>query len=103
MKKLMISMAVAMLTTVGFANATTNVDKNRVTVSSVTQDKVEVKPEELPEAVKATLNGAPYSEWKVEKAYLVPGENGTSHFEINVSKGEETSTIKLDNEGKVID
>lgn len=102
MKKLMISMAVAMLTTVGFANANIILDSPTASVK-VYQEKVEVKPEELPEAVKTTLNAAPYNEWQVEKAYLVPGENGTSHFEINLIKGEDKSTVKLDNEGKVIE
>lgn len=98
----MISMAVAMLATFGIANASAN-NNTPATVMSVSQDKVEVKPEELPDAVKATLAAAPYNEWKVEKAYLVPGENESSHFEISLSKGEEVSTVKLDSDGKVIE
>lgn len=101
MKKLMISMGVALLATFTFANAN-SIKHTPETVISVNQDKVEVKPEDLPEAVRATLGAAPYNEWKIEKAYQVPGENESQYFEINLSKGEETSTVKLDKDGKVI-
>jgi hypothetical protein len=92
MKKLMISMAVAMLATFSYANATNTVKYNPAASIAVNQDKVEVKPEDLPEAVKATLAAAPYNEWKVEKAFLVPGE-----------EGEDTAIVKLDGEGKVVE
>lgn len=100
MKKLIMSLAVASIATLSFAHTPDN--NTAPTVISQSQDKVEVKPEDLPEPVKATLAAAPYSEWKAEKAYLVPGENETKYYEINLSKGEETATVKLDKDGKVI-
>jgi len=102
MKKLMISMGVAMMTAFSFANASANKLNTPATEIRAAQDKVEVKPEDLPEAVKATLAAAPYNEWKVEKAYSVPGQNDTTYFEISLSKGEDTSTVNLDKDGKVI-
>ncbi len=99
----MISMAVAMIAAFSFANASASNNMiNPAIEVRAAQDKVEVKPEDLPEPVKATLAAAPYNEWKVEKAYSVPGENETTHFEISLSKGEDTATVKLDKDGKVI-
>ncbi len=95
-------MAVAMMAAFSFANATTNKMITPAIEIRTAQDKVEVKPEDLPEAVKATLAAAPYNEWKVEKAYSVPGENETTYFEISLSKGEDTATVNLDKDGKVI-
>lgn len=103
MKKLMFLMAAAFIATSTFANTSGIITGNPAATISASQDKVEVKPEDLPEAVKATLAAAPYNEWKVEKAFLVPGENETSHFEISLSKGEEVSAVKLDKDGKVIE
>lgn len=102
MKKLMISMAVAMIAAFSFTNASAHKMINPAIEVRNAQDKVEVKPEDLPEAVKATLAAAPYNEWKVEKAYSVPGENETTYFEVSLSKGEDTATVKLDKDGKVI-
>lgn len=99
----MISMSVALLATFSFANAAIQNSIAPATVITASQDKVEVKPEDLPEAVKTALAAAPYNEWKVEKAYLVPGENESKHFEISLSKGEEMNTVKLDKDGKVIE
>lgn len=96
-------MAVAMLATFSFANASNSVNTQPASAVTISQDKVEVKKEDLPEAVKSTLSAAPYSEWKIEKAYMVPGENEKNHFEISLSKGEEISTVKLDKDGKVLD
>ncbi len=72
-------------------------------LSGTDQDKVEVKPEDLPEAVKTTLASEPYNEWKVEKAYAVTTEDGKSYYEINLSKGEETATVNLDKDGKKVE
>lgn len=99
----MISMAVAAIATCSFAHTTNQTNPSAATEIAVQQDKVEVKPDELPEGVKATLAAAPYNEWNVEKAYLVPGENESNYFEISFSKGEEKATAKFDQEGKVIE
>jgi hypothetical protein len=103
MKKIMFSMAVAILTSVSLANATPTFAS--ITPASVTvdQEKVEVKPEELPDAVKATLAAEPYNAWQIQKAFLLPGENDTPVYEIALIKGEETSAVKLNKDGKVVE
>jgi hypothetical protein len=102
MKKIMVSMAVAMFTAVSFANAT-NIVSSPSAAIVYNQEKTEIKPEELPDAVKSTLATEPYSEWQVQKAYVVRGEDGGQTFEAEVSKGEESQTIRFDQEGKVIE
>lgn len=96
-------MAVAVLASASFVNASTpsfNISPASITAS---QEKVEVKPEELPDAVKSALAAEPYSEWQVQKAFLVPGENDTQVYELALVKGEETSAVKFDQSGKVIE
>jgi hypothetical protein len=65
-------------------------------------DKVSVRPEDLPEAVKSTLAGS-YSEWKVSSAFLVTKEDNSQYYEVNIKKGEESATVNLDKYGKKLD
>lgn len=71
--------------------------------SIVTQDKVAVRPEDLPEPVKSTLANDGYADWKVAGAYLVTKENNTQYYEINLKKGDESSTVNLDKYGRKVD
>ncbi|NIJ55878.1 hypothetical protein [Dyadobacter arcticus] len=65
-------------------------------------DKVAVRPEDLPEALKSTL-AAEYPEWKVSSAFLVIRENNAQYYEVNIKKGEESTTLNLDKYGKKLD
>jgi hypothetical protein len=67
------------------------------------QEKVAVKPEDLPEAVKTALAGDAYKGWEVTGAFLVTKEDKTQYYEIAVKKGEETATVNLDKDGKTIE
>jgi hypothetical protein len=87
----------------GFVSFATVNAATKATVSSsseVVNEKVEIKPSELPEAVKTALTGEEFAGWSVTKAYVVKGE--ATHYEINLTKGEETTTVKLDEAGKKI-
>ena len=101
MKKLIIS-ALA-LTIISFANVQANTLKTSGTVITVTQEKVAVKPEDLPEAIKTTLSGDTYAGWQVTTAFLVTKEDNSQFYEIALKKGEETSTINLDKDGKKVE
>ncbi len=104
MKKLMVSMAVAVLASVSFANASNITEKSSSPVIvAALQEKVEIKPEELPDAVKTTLGNETYQSWQVQKAFIVPTNNGDQIYEIALAKGEETQTVKLDKDGKVVE
>lgn len=102
MKKLMMSMAVALFASVSMANASA-ISTSSPFATVVNQEKVEIKPEELPDPVKAALAAEPYNAWQVQKAFQVPGENGANTYEVALVKGEETSTAKFDKDGKVIE
>ena len=67
------------------------------------QDKVAVRPDDLPEAVKNTLSGDAYAGWQVTSAFLVTKEDNSQYFEINAKKGEESTVINLDKYGKKVD
>lgn len=67
------------------------------------QEKVAVKPEDLPEAVKTALAGDTYKGWEVTGAFLITKEDKTQYFEIAVKKGEETATVNLDKDGKKVE
>jgi hypothetical protein len=67
------------------------------------QGKVSVRPEDLPEAVKTTLAGNMYADWKITSAYLVTREDNSQYYEINIKKEAETAVVNLDKYGKKID
>ncbi|MEO6284530.1 MAG: hypothetical protein ABIN80_07915 [Dyadobacter sp.] len=67
------------------------------------QGKVSVRPEDLPEAVKTTLAGNMYADWKITSAYLVTRDDNSQYYEINIKKEAETAVVNLDKYGKKID
>lgn len=67
------------------------------------QGKVSVRPEDLPEAVKTTMAGNMYADWKITSAYLVTREDNSQYYEINIKKEAETAVVNLDKYGKKID
>ena len=77
--------------------------QNDRTEISVNQEKVAIRPEDLPEAVKTTLSGDSYAGWQVTSAFLITKEDNSQFFEISAKKGEEMATINLDKDGKKVD
>ncbi|TKT90258.1 hypothetical protein [Dyadobacter frigoris] len=101
MKKLIMS-AVA-LTLISFASvqATPVTEPNHAI--TVTQEKVSVKPEDLPAAIKATINSDAFAGWKVTTAYLVTNDDKTQYYDLSVKKGSENARVKLDKNGKNVE
>lgn len=99
MKKLMLSMAFLAIagTVTVYANNTQD-----VAIVKFQDEKKPVKVEELPDAVKSTLAGDEYKEWMAEEAFHVKPATGSEHYEIKLKKGEESKTVKLDKDGKVV-
>lgn len=102
MKKLIVS-AVA-LTMISFASLQTSVaaeGRNTITENAAPaqQDKVAVKPENLPDGIKKTIKGEEFSGWKVTKAFLVTAEDKSQYYELQVAKGSESARVKLDKDG----
>lgn len=68
------------------------------TAAVATQDdKVKIKAEELPEAVKKSLEAQEYKGWLINAAYHV---KSTDSYEVELKNGAETKTFKFDKEGK---
>ena len=89
MKKLIVS-AVA-LTLISFASvqATTPYNTNKesiITVNNI-QEKVAVKPEELPDGIKKAIRGEEFTGWTVTSAFLITGPDKTQYYELNVKNG----------------
>ena len=63
-------------------------------------EKVKIKPEQLPEAVKTTLKGDDYKGWTAYTAYHDTVKN---MYEVELRKGSETKSVKFDADGKKVD
>jgi len=100
MKKIMLSLMVLALAGVVTVNANSN--QQGVAIVQQQDEKVPVKVEELPDAVKTALAADDYKEWMPEKAFHVKPATGNEYFEVELKKGEETKTVKLDKDGKVV-
>ncbi|GAB2781101.1 hypothetical protein GCM10027275_25860 [Rhabdobacter roseus] len=105
MKKLVISAIALALTAFATVDASTTINPATevATVQQLDQEKVAVKPEDLPDAVKRTLSADPYTGWEVSQAFLVTGENNAQHYEVELKRGEETATAKLDQDGNKVE
>ncbi len=79
------------------AGAQTKPAADGIKTENAIQEKTEIKAESLPEAVKKTLAGDDYKGWEISKAYTAK-----EGYEVELKKGTETKTIKLDKDGKVI-
>jgi len=102
MKKLILS--AAFLTVAGLASVKASEVKNPVSITvqqdSTTKTPVEFK--DLPDPVKATLQSDQYKEWIPAAAFLITNEDKSSYYQIDAKKGEETASLKIDKDGKVI-
>ncbi|WP_316794727.1 hypothetical protein, partial [Pedobacter frigoris] len=68
---------------------------------STTKTPVELK--DLPEAVTKTLQSDPVKAWTPTAAFLVTNADKTSYYLINVKKEQETGSLKIDKDGKIIE
>jgi len=105
MKKLIVS-ALA-LTLISFASVQAdNTSKVAGTNSNsvlITQEKVSVKPESLPDGIKKTIASEAFSGWKVVSAFLVTNTDKTQFYELNVKNGDESARVKLDKDGNNVE
>jgi hypothetical protein len=62
------------------------------------EDKTKIKSEELPEAVKKSLEAQEYRGWLIDAAYHV---KSTDSYEVQLKNGAETKTVKFSKDGKV--
>lgn len=85
------------------AQGTTQTNTETTTAPAAKEeDKTTVNVEELPASIKKTLSGTNLKEWTPTEAYLIKEADGKEYYAINVKKGEETGSVKLDKEGKPV-
>jgi hypothetical protein len=66
------------------------------------QERVEVKPDDLPEKVKASVGHKTDLAWTILKAYLITNKDQTQYYELFVQKPDGETWMKVDKEGKVL-
>ena len=102
MKKIILS--AAFLAVAGLTSLKASEIKNPINIA-VYQDsttKVPVELKDLPEPVKAVLKSEEAKELTPVAAFLVTNADKTQYYQIDVKKGEETGSIKIDKAGKVV-
>jgi hypothetical protein len=97
MKKIILS--AAFLAFAGISAVKTPV---AITVKQDSTTKTPVELKDLPEAVKTTLQSEPVKAWTPVAAFLVTNADKTKHYQIDVKKEAETASIKIGEDGKVI-
>ena len=101
MKKVIFAIVAGVLSVgaVQVANAQTATTPTQIAASQ-TDEKIKIKVEELPDAVKNTLEGDAYKGWSAHAAYF----NKTKDiYEVDVKKGTETKTLKFNKDGSTVE
>ena len=99
MKKLMFAF-VALLGSVAFVSAHAISYSINQTPAAQQDEKVKIKPEELPEAVKKALEMQDYRGWLVDAAYK---DTAKETYEVHLKNGAETKIVKFDKDGKKVE
>ena len=99
MKKLMFAF-IALLGSVAFVSANGISYSINQTPAAQQDEKVKIKPEELPEGVKKALEMQDYRGWLVDAAYK---ETAKETYEVHLKNGAETKIVKFDKDGKKVE
>lgn len=75
-------------------------DQTAPAVAETQDEKTKIKSEELPEAVKKTLEAQEYRGWLIDAAYHV---KSTDSYEVELKNGAEAKTVKFDKDGKKVE
>ena len=101
MKKVIIALfALVVSFSVAVAQQVPDEEKGQTPSSTQADDKVKVRVEELPDAVKKALQSEEFTGWTISNAYYRPR---TSVYEIELKNKAEIKTVKLSKEGKKIE
>lgn len=96
MKKILFVSAAALLSAVAITAPVYSFNTTRMEI--LQDNKVQIKAEDLPQAVKNTIE-TDYKVWTISKAYL---HESTTQYEVEFTKEGEMKTIKFDKDGNVI-
>ena len=102
MKKIILSAAFLAFAGISAVNASEVKTPVAITVKQDSVTKAPVELKDLPEAVKTTLASEPVKAWTPVAAFLVTNADKTKHYQIDVKKEAETASIKIGEDGKVI-
>jgi hypothetical protein len=64
-------------------------------------ERVQIKPEEMPAAVQKALADDKYKAWEVQTVYRV--KTTIEYYEVNLKKETDSKTVKFDANGKAIE
>ena len=90
---------IALLGSVAFVSAGA-IKYNYQTPAAQQDEKVKIKPEELPEAVKKALEMQDYRGWLVDAAYK---DTAKDTYEVHLKNGAETKIVKFNKDGKKVE
>jgi hypothetical protein len=80
--------------------ATESSTTTSTTVATQQDQKAKIKSEDLPEAVKKSINSEDYRGWLISAAYE---DKAKGQYEVELKNGAEVKTVRFDKEGKKID
>lgn len=99
MKKVLFAL-LAIMGSFSVISATANVMDVNATVVALEDEKMQIQPEELPDAVKAALNSEDYTGWQISAAYKYAEKD---IYEVELKNGEEVATVKFDKDGQKVE
>lgn len=102
MKKLFV---VALVAAAGFISTQSQASEIKLTKITAVQDsviKTPIKLEELPDAIKTTLQSDPYKDWMPTAAFAVK-KGDKQYYQVDVKKEEETKSLNFTADGKPIE
>jgi len=102
MKKIILSAAFLAFASITAVNASEVKSPVAITVKQDSTTKVPVELKDLPEAVKTTLQSEPVKAWTPVAAFLVTNADKTTYYQVDVKKDAETASIKIAEDGKVV-
>ncbi len=94
----MLSLLAFCIAGVSFAGVTMVTDKASEVLVISDHEKVKINPEDLPAPVRTALANDTYAGWEIAAAYIVKKDN-IEHYEVELTKGGETTTVKFDKDG----
>jgi hypothetical protein len=103
MNKFIISAIVLMIVSFNSEAGGVGVFEGRNAVCNLAQEKVSIKPEQLPKLILDVIQGDDFKGGEVISAFLITAPDKTQYYELNVKRGREIVKVKLDKDGKYVD
>ena len=97
MKKVALLFMSLLLVANGYSLVKRSIKPDRFSVVQQKEDKLKIKKEELPEAIRKTLEGDAFKGWAIANAFKM--NNG--EYEVELKKGTNAQSVKFDKDGKV--